>query len=379
MTWLALRMLTGDRGKYFGLVFSIAFASMLMAHQASIFWGLMRRTTSQIVDVEEPDVWVMDPKTTNIDDQKPLRDDDVLRVRGVSGVAWAVPLHRGQVRVKIDTGAYRASILLGVDDATLVGAPRQMLMGDVRDLRSPDSIVLDKAGYEYLWPGEPLAIGRVVEINDRRVVVRGICQTSAPFVTLPIAYASMSEVSRIASPDAQRTSYVLAKAARGVDPRDVATRIASATGLEAMTDDAFADATIRYYIRSTGIPVNFGITVALAFIVGAAVAGQTFYIFTLENLKQFGALKAMGVENKRVLGMIVLQALVVGVIGYAIGMGLAAGFFASTAHISHLRGFALLMPIAVGTGAAVLLIVLITAVFSVRRVLTLEPASVFRG
>jgi putative ABC transport system permease protein len=372
-------MLTGDRGKYFGLVFSISFASMLMAHQASIFWGLMQRTTSQIQDIQEPNVWVMDPETTNIDDQRPLRDDDLLRVRGVSGVAWAVPLYRGTVRVKIPTGEYRASILLGLDDATLIGAPRQMLLGDVRALREPDSIILDKAGYEYLFPGQPLTLGRVVEANDRRVVVRGICETSAPFVTLPIAYSSMTEVSRIVTQDVARTSYVLAKAIDGESAKAVAKRVASVTGLEAMTDDQFAKATIAYYIRSTGIPVNFGITVLLAFIVGAAVAGQTFYIFTLENLKQFGALKAMGVENRRILGMILLQALVVGLIGYGIGMGLAAAFFVSTASINHLRGFALLSPIALGAGVGVLFIVLITAIFSVRRVLVLEPASVFRG
>src|SRR5262249_54790484 len=157
MIWLAIRMLTGDRGKYFGLVFSIAFASMLMAHQASIFWGLMRRTTSQIQDIQEADVWVMDPRTTNIDDNKPIRDDDVQRVRGVAGVEWAVPLYRGTVRVKREDGQYRATILLGIDDASLVGAPRQMILGDVQALRSPDTVILDKAGYEYLWPGQPLA------------------------------------------------------------------------------------------------------------------------------------------------------------------------------------------------------------------------------
>ena len=82
--------------------------------------------------------------------------------------------------------------------------------------------------------------------------------------------------------------------------------------------------TISYYLRRTGIPVNFGITVLLGFIIGGAIAGQTFYLFTLDNLKQFGALKAMGVSNSRIVGMVLIQGLVVGVIGYAIGMGLAS-------------------------------------------------------
>jgi putative ABC transport system permease protein len=379
MSWIALRMLTGDRAKYFGLVFSIAFSSMLMAQQAGIFWGLMLRTASQIADVSEPDVWVMDPKTTNVDDSRPLKTTDVLRVRGVPGVAWAVPLYRNVVRLRVSSGHFRATLIMGLDDATLTGAPRRMLLGSLEALRRPQSIILDKAGYEYLWPGEPLELGRVVEVNDRRVTVNGIYDSSAPFITMPIAYAPMSELASIVPREVNPTSFVLAKAAAGQDPEAVAARISAATALKALTDRGFSLSTIRYYAGSTGIPVNFGITVALAFIVGAAIAGQTFYLFTLENLKQFGALKAMGVGNRRIIGMVTLQALVVGAIGFAIGMGLASMFFKYTSRITQLRGFYLPWPVAVGTGVAVLAIVIGTAMFSVRRVVVLEPATVFRG
>ena len=77
--------------------------------------------------------------------------------------------------------------------------------------------------------------------------------------------------------------------------------------------------TIDYYLRYTGIPFNFGITALLGFLVGTAIAGQTFYNFTIENIKQFGALKAMGATNARIVGMILLQALVVGLLGYGLG------------------------------------------------------------
>src|SRR5207244_457614 len=97
-------------------------------------------------------------------------------------------------------------------------------------------------------------------------------------------------------------------------------------GLKAMTRDDFMWLTIDYYLKRTGIPINFGITVALGFVVGAAIAGQTFYLFTVENLKQFGALKAMGVSNIRLVGMSLLQAMVVGVMGYGLGVGGAALF-----------------------------------------------------
>ena len=91
-------------------------------------------------------------------------------------------------------------------------------------------------------------------------------------------------------------------------------------------------------MRNTGIPVNFGITVMIALIVGSVVPGQTFYIFTMENLKQFGALKAIGVTNRRIVSMILLQAMVVGGTGYALGMGMAAAFFTIFLNFPQTRG-----------------------------------------
>src|SRR5438128_7158867 len=104
------------------------------------------------------------------------------------------------------------------------------------------------------------------------------------------------------------------------------------TGLRARTSDQFRWDCIRYYLKNTGIPVNFGITIAVALVVGTVVAGQTFYLFTVDNLKQFGALKAIGVTNLRLIGMILLQAWTVGMLGFALGTGMAAGFFELTLH-----------------------------------------------
>ena len=86
MTWLALKMLTGDRAKYLGLIFAIAFCTFLLENQTSIFAGILRRTGSQILDVTDANIWVMDPKTEYFDQTKALKDTDVNRVRGVEGV-----------------------------------------------------------------------------------------------------------------------------------------------------------------------------------------------------------------------------------------------------------------------------------------------------
>src|SRR6185436_19575843 len=134
-----------------------------------------------------------------------------------------------------------------------------------------------------------------------------------------------------------------------------------------MTQEQFYWKTVYYFLGSTGIPVNFGITIALGFIVGAAITGQTFYLFTIENLKQFGALKAMGVSNPRLVGMILMQAVIVGVLGYGFGLGLTAAFFELTSPITHLAGLHMTVAAAAGVGVAVLVIIMLSALLSIRR------------
>src|SRR5437660_5375016 len=129
MAWVALKMLVGNRSKYYAILFGIAFACMLMAQQLSLFVGLMRNTASQIRDIGGADVWVMDPTVQFVDDLKPLADNDVYRVRGVPGVAWAVRLYKGLARTQFPEGNFKQFIRLGLDDATLVGAPAAMLVG----------------------------------------------------------------------------------------------------------------------------------------------------------------------------------------------------------------------------------------------------------
>src|ERR1041384_2743996 len=152
MNWIALKMLMGDRAKYLGIVFGVTFAALLMTQQSSIFWGLMTNTTSQIRDIEGADIWVMDPNVRFVDDVKPLSEDDLYRVRGVPGVTWAVRLYKGLARDRFDDGNFQQMILIGLDDATLVGAPRTLLAGELGDLRKPDAVIIDRAGYKYLWP-----------------------------------------------------------------------------------------------------------------------------------------------------------------------------------------------------------------------------------
>jgi len=378
MLWIAWKMLTGNRVKYLGIIFGVLFAALLIAQQSSIFCGLMFLTVSQIRDVEGPDIWVMDRNVEFIDDIKPLADTDLFRVKGVPGVDWAVPFYKGIARARMEEGDYHQMILLGIDDATLIGAPAALLSGILADLRKPDAVILDDAGYKLIWPNEPYQLGRVFEMNDRRAVLVGITKASRTFQTFPIVYTLYSRAVLYAPPERKVLSFVLANPQPGRKAEDVCREITATTGLQALTRAQFMEKTIRHFLAKTGIPVNFAITVFLGFLVGTAIAGQTFYLFTVENIRQFGALKAMGTSNWTILVMVLAQALQVGVIGYGLGVGLAALFGWSTRGLTKLAFFMPWQVLAL-TAAAVFFIVLLASLLSIRRVLVVDPAIVFRG
>lgn len=382
MNWVAWKMLSGDRSKYLGLVFGIAFGALLMGQQASTFCSLMRNTTSQIRDVKGADIWVMDPNVQFVDDLKPLSENDLFRVRGVAGVDWAVRLYKGLTRARLPSGSFQQVILLGLDDATLVGAPETIYMGSLADLKKPDAVIIDEGGYRYLWPNEPFQLGKVIEMNDRRAVVVGICKASPTFQTFPIVYARYSQAVRFVPRERKVLSFVLVQAKPEVSHHALCERITAQTGLTALTQEDFCWKTIMYYIQRTGIPINFGTTVLLGFIVGAAIAGQTLYLFTIENLKQWGSLKAMGVGNLRLVGMILLQSTIVGLLGFSLGMGLAVMALSGMVKQMEAKGipaeFFMPWQVMAGTGIAVMVIATLASLLSIRRVLVLEPAVVFK-
>lgn len=379
MNFIALKMLTGDRAKYLALIFAIAFSTFLLENQTSIFAGILLRTGSQIRDVSDASIWVMDRSTEYFEQTKAMKDTDLDRVRGVDGVQWAVRLYKGAPVARTLDGKFATTFCLGVDDATLTGVPRKMLLGSWERLREPDSVIIDKAGYILLFPGEAIRLGRTLELNDHKVTIVGISDASAPFVSWPVLHTRYSLAVNFVGHERTELSYVLAQPRPGVSVAGLCGRIERQTGLRARTSAQFQWDCIEYYLKNTGIPVNFGITIAIALIVGAVVAGQTFYLFTIENLKQFGALKAIGVTNWRLVGMVLLQAAAVGLIGFSIGTGMAAEFFNFFAQKMATRHIILLWQSVALTAGCIFFVVIFASILSLRRVLVLEPAIVFRS
>ena len=384
MLRLALQMLTRDTGKYLALVVGLTFATLLITQQGSIFLGLIKRSTGVLQNVGQPDLWVCDSRIQTVLEIRNMSDRDYDRVRTAPGVAWAEPFFSSRAVVELSDGAYKTAQLIGLDRSTLIGQPPEMIEGRLDDLRAPDAILVDDSSRKRLakeLPGGELAfpkIGDTLRLNDRRAVIVGFCRAKLGFDSNAMLYTTMDNARRFTPLGREQIPFILVKVQEGKDVAQVAAGITERTGLGAFTREQMIYKSTQFILTQTGIGINFGTTVLLGFIVGLAVTAAIFYQFTLENLRHFAVFKAMGAKTGTLIGMVMLQAITVGAIGFGIGSGLAGAFSLlgrqPGAELAPFFPWQLLLVCLGGMTICILL----GSLLSIRKVVTLEPAVVFK-
>lgn len=372
---IALRMLLGDRPKYLALVCGLGFAVLLISQQAAIFMGLLIRATGPLQNVAQPDLWVANKFVRYVSETRALSDEDLGRVRSTPGVEWAEPFFNARVQCDLPSGNSRYINLVGIDRTTMVGQPPEMTQGRLEDLRIADAVIVEETARRKL---EDVAIGDVLKLNDRRALVVGYCRAKPGFDSPAVVYTTYANCLRFVPLGRNAMTYILVKVRPGADIAEVQRRIGELPDVAAFTHAEMNARTIDFIIRETGIGINFGITVLLGLIVGLAVSGAIFYQFTTENSRNYAVLKAMGARRGALIGMVLLQAVWVGLIGYGVGVGATALFTLQ----SRMPGteLAAYFPwqLLIGSLAGMILCISVGALLSLRRVLRLEPAVVFK-
>jgi len=395
MVRVALKMLLGDRAKYVGLLFGITFTSFLVTFAASYFCGFMTRAFALIAENPTVDVWVMDPAVDSPEQTVNMPDSALDRVRSVDDVLSAVPLALGTADVRFPNGRFQSFQIIGVDDATLSSVPRLMDGASPAVLRAPDAAIVDPGGTEGKletplleadqWPSEPhlnvatrpLTMGDELLVNDNRVRIAGTSEALPRYPPRPLLYMTLSNAKRILPPERHRLTFVLATAATGLTPNELAARIQSQTGLKARTADDFKAETVRWFLVNSEDVGDIGAMLSLAMSVGFGITGIMLYMFTTEALRQYAVLKAMGATPRLLLAMIFVQAGLCAVLGTGLGLGLCAIMGQMAVDAGYPFRMMWFTPL-IG-GAMVVLVSIVAAAISIRPVLNLEPAVVFAG
>ncbi|SFV70319.1 protein of unknown function DUF214 [hydrothermal vent metagenome] len=388
---VAIEMLMHDRTKYLGLFTGIGFTAFLVTFAMSYFAGFMTRGFALVSENPTATVWVMDRAVNSTEATINMSDASLGLVRGVKGVNYATALYLGDVTARFPNGHFQTFQTIGVDNASLSGAPKPASM-----LRLPQSIIVDSGGTsgklqtpieqkdKWSYDGSHLGVstralqyGDDLLINDKRVVVAGVSKTIPRFPPRPLIYTTQSNFKRLIVGEKRYITFIMVRGEKDISPQKLAQNISKETGLKAITSEAFKKETVLWFLINSEDVGDMLNMVILAMLVGFGVTGVMLYMFTYENIKQYAVLKAMGASNKQLTNMVFTQAF----IGVIVGSGIGIGFSALLGQAVASADFPFrMMWFAPFFGFLGVLIVSITsAMISVRPVLKMEPAMVFSG
>jgi putative ABC transport system permease protein len=372
---IAYKLLVNDKGKFAALIAGMTFAVFLMIMMTSIFAGILKRSSSTVINIGAK-VWIMDPAVNNVRNDIPLPDYVLDAVRSIKGVKYAVPLYSGGGLVKLRDGTYQSVRVLGLDDSSLFGRP-ELIEGHIEDIYAENAFIVVKDA-EFAKLGNP-ALGTEFQINDHRGVVVGLAKAiSGGLFGVPTVYTTYSRAIQYLPSTRYSTSYVLVEPKSRDAVQDIKKQVAR-LGYRALTRDEFIDKIANFYKYKTPLGTNVMLMTVISFIVGLSISAQTFYTFVLENIQKFGALKAIGAKGSELVYMILFQASVTSFIGYGLGIGLST-LLISVAKL-RLPNYAAIITYA-NLGRAFIMVLIIASISSyigVRKVIKIEPFDIFRG
>lgn len=374
MSLLAIRNLFHDKLRLAVTLTGIVFSVVLVAVQAGMFIGFTN-TTANIIENSGADFWITKKGVPFIEVAPPFSEQKLHRARAVPGVAEA---HKYIVQFtgwKIHTGEQQNCELVGFDPASSMGGPWNVVEGNAEDLRQPFTVMIDRFYAKRLGAEK---VGDTVEIARNRARIVGFTEGIRTFTTTPLVFASLKNARHYTGIPDDMAQFVLVKASPGTDlPKLQALLQQELTGVEVWTREGFARATTNYWMFGTGAGIAVILGALLGLLVGVVVVAQTIYAATMDHIRDFGTLKAMGASNWYVYRVIFLQAIVSAVIGY----GIAMAFVLFVADKAAAGGANIVLPawVLAGVFVVTVLMCLTAALVSINRVTKIDPAIVFKG
>jgi putative ABC transport system permease protein len=372
---LAWRNLVHDKVRLAVTITGIVFAVVLIVIELGLFIGFTT-TTSGLIDRSGADIWITAPNVPYIEQGVPFTERKqavVLATPGVAlaskyiarGTQWRRPGDGGQVGIQI----------VGVDLKTGLGGPWNVVAGSISDLHQRDAILVDEIYKKKLGIDR---IGDTLEIRGHRARIVGFTRGIRTFTTAPYVFTSFKHAQDYAGLREDQTGYLLVKAQPGVDIEQLRRTLESRlTEVDVRTNSEFSGVTRRYWMFTTGAGIAVLLAALLGLIVGVVIVAQTIYATTIDHIREYGTLKAMGATNRYLYTVIIQQAVISAVIGYTLGM-VASAFVVSG---SSRGGANILLPgWMVATMLGITLAMCVSAaIVSVRKVTRLDPAMVFKG
>ncbi|MFV0422338.1 FtsX-like permease family protein [Oleidesulfovibrio sp.] len=374
ITLIAFRNLFHDRVRLIVTLTGIVFAVVLVTIQAGLFLGFVT-TISGVVDNSGADIWVTSKGVKTFDIAMPMPESKLQEVMTVSGVEKAGRMVVDFSFWKKPGGGQESIEIVAYDVDTGLGGPWNLVRGTASRLDADDAVIMDSLYMQKLGVG---SMGQEVEIADSRARVMGFTQGIRSFTTSPYIFTAYQNGHRYSRFGPGQITYVLASAEKGVSPQNLRQEIAKhVSNVDVFTTAEFSLTTREYWMLSTGAGAALVVAAFLGLIVGMVVVAQTLYATTMDHLPEFATLKAMGAPDGYILRILLVQALISAVLGYALGMSLCLLIVTVTAT----SDVSILLPWQLATGMFCMTLLMCTSasVISIRKVMRIDPAVVFKG
>jgi putative ABC transport system permease protein len=317
MWWLARKTLLYKKGRFAITVMGITFSAVLALNQAALYLGMMGNATA-LIRHADGDFWVTSKNIQNLDFANLFPERRINQVNALAEVLWARRMILTWGFLKLADGAREQVQIVGFDPDSRVGAPWSMVEGSSADVGGGRYMILDRSSAPRLGP---LTVGTNWELNEQRFKLVGLSNGIRTFTTAPFVFVSYEQAQALAgAAGAGRTAFIVGKLRETASADRVVDILrASMHDNDVYTRRDFVLKTTRYWTVQTGIGMALFLTALLGLMVGGAVVGQTVYASTVEHLREFGTLKAMGAKNRDLYTVILSQAAISAAIGFVLG------------------------------------------------------------
>jgi putative ABC transport system permease protein len=369
---LARKILLHDRVKFAVASAGVSISVMLVLVQIGLYGGFME-TASTVIDHAAADIWVASEGSESFDFPARIDDRTYYRVASTPGVARAERMAMAFGQLKLDTGGDLGVQVIGIEPDARLLRPWNVVAGDPTRLADAGAISVDVTEIDKLHFDH---VGHRTEINGARAEVVSTTTGIRSFTTSPLVFAELDSARTFTGLPADASSYVLVEAAPGQSVTALRDRLRQLPHVSVWTTPELSARTQHYWSSRTGVGAGFFTTAVLGIIVGLVVVGQILYNGTLQHLREYGTLKAMGARNSAVVRVILYQALISAAVGFVVGSALA---FGSRAAMAGTLTVALTSDLFIATAIVTAVMCTLAAMLSVIKVLRLDPASVFKG
>jgi putative ABC transport system permease protein len=375
MVDLATKSLLHDKLRFLITVSGVAFAVALVFVQVGLFLGLMDNASLTIEHLDA-DLWVTSHNTANIDFAHTFPETYVKRVRAIPGVDHADNLIVWFMNVALPNGAVEGTEVYAMENFARWNFPWNIREGNVEDLRRGNYCIVDDSAQKR-WGA--FQVGEYREILGRRLKITGRAIDAKSFTTTPLTFLDYRLAQSLNPSDLRgHTTYILVKLAQGANREAVRDEIRRRLPYnDVFTGAEWAQRSRAYWVDSTGLGLNMYITVFLGCLVGIVVVAQTLYTSTMEHIREFGTVKAIGGGNIDIYTILGKQAAIAAVAGFALGAVMAYALRPLIYKIDLKLVIPPSLSVAVFIGS--ILLCLTSAMVSFRKVASIDPALVFRG